>query len=491
MKHVLLIVHTKIFFPRMLEFGHLISKSSNFKPIFHFAYKTSWNNINDEIKVLKDQNFQISNNTRRFEARQTNSNKCEQSKSVPSFTGKLKNFIKAKLGLSFYSLISEFKCRLLYENFFVSFFKIRKRLAQVKELLQEELADIVIITSDVPSWDTGVFIRASRLEQIPTVVALSQTGPLDEAINVFSRKWYLSTTLPLNFILGKVYGKWVNQKNGKKFLMMVSGKTLARELLDVTMPQPWIESSSNADAVLIENEAYYQRGIQVGLQAENLHITGYPFHDVLYSGLSKPHECLNKIYSVHGLDPGKPILLTSLLPNYEGRDSSESDFPDYWDMVRFWIQSLVKYKEYHTIVTLHPSKQRSDFFHIEDMGATIARLSVPEIMPACHAYIASLSSTITMAIACGKPVINYDYAHYRNTHYSDVSGVIHVESKDEFIGTLDKLLLNPEYYAAVASAQSKDARRWGNVDGNAGKRILGVFDQLIDKYETTKAGTRS
>jgi hypothetical protein len=394
------------------------------------------------------------------------------------------------VGHGVYTVVSEALSRTLHDNFLISVKKIERRLAHVRRIFQEERADIVLMAADVPTWDTGIFIRAARMEGIPSIVCFSQTGPLDEATIVASKKWYLSTRLPMNFIAGKLYGKWVNERNGKQFLMMGAGKTLARELLGVTMAQPWIESSSNADAVIIENEAYLSRGRRAGLSAKNLYVTGCPFHDVLYSGLSRHDECLERIYSVHKIRVKKPIVLTSLLPNYQGRDNSESDFGSYAEMVSFWIGSLVHYDEYHTMVSLHPSQKVSEFSYIGEMGAIIARLPISEMMPACHIYVASLSSTITMALACGKPVINYDFAHYRNTHYEDAAGVIVVETRDEFRAALDRLLRNDEYYASVARAQSKDARRWGNVDGEAGKRILQLIAETMAKCTTAKRVAR-
>lgn len=481
-KRVLLIVHTRIFFPRMLELGHALATSTLYDAVFHFAYKSGWTHFDADIAHLERQGFGISAGTRRVQFRRQQAAAQHELAAVrarPSFRLRIKIWLKRQLGTDLSSVLSAFAVRLLHSNLVVSVIKLRRRLVRVRALLHEERPDIVVMSSDVPTWDTGAYIRCCCDHGIPTVVAFSQTGPLDEAAYVCSQKWHLNTALPLNFLLSNLYPKWSNQHNGKSFLMMGFGETLAKEMLDVSMPQPWIESSSNADAVLIENDAYYQRGLRAGLVANNLYVTGYPFHDVMHHCLANRQACRDRVRAAHGLQSDKPLILTSLLPNYASRKYSDPDFPTYEEMVSYWIQTLSKYDGYHTIVSLHPTQPRSEFAYIEDMGATIACLPMPEIMPACHIYVASLSSTITMAEACGIPVVNYDYAHYGNTHYADAPGVIEVTSRAQFERALDNLLCNSQYHAGIAAAQAKAAPRWGRIDGKAGERILGLFDGLI------------
>lgn len=480
-RRVLLVVHTRIFFPRMIEFGTILAQSGLYHPVFHFAYKSGWGNLDTDISLLKQRGFDVSAGTlragllRHGVASLINSSPNRQR---PSGRSHLKAWLNKILGSQCSAQIAAFANRLLNSNLVVSLAKGERRLLRIGKLLQEERPEIVVIAIDVPTWDTASYIRCCRKRGIPTVMAFSQTGPLDEAAYLCVQQWHLRTTLPLNFLMSKISPKWVYQLNGKRFLMMGFGETLAKELLGTTMPQPWIEGSSNADAVLVENQAYLQRGARAGLVASNLHVTGYPFHDALHCGLADRDACRARVRAAHGLRDNKPIILTSLLPNYAGRSHSDSDFATYEEMVRFWIETLVSYDEYHTIVSLHPTQVPAELAYIQDLGAVIACQPIPEIMPACHIYVASLSSTITMAAACGIPVLNYDYAHYGNTHYADARGVIHVTSRDQFSRRINKLLRNPSYHEEVSELQTADASRWGQLDGKAAERIIGLFRSL-------------
>jgi len=480
-KKVLLVVHTKLFFQRMLEFGQIVLESGQFEPVFHLAYKSGWEQIEQDIALLKDRQFRISEATRRSTTKSVQSAKKERKVSVKET---IIEAIKIPFRIFPKGLrmrLLEIRRDLLTKNIFMNFVSIRCRLFEIRQIYHVEKADIIVLSIDVPTWDTGVFIRAARIENIPTLVALSQTGPLDEASYVYSQIEALSTKRPWNYLLGMMYPQWVCRRDNKRFLMMSSGLTFVKELLGVSMPQPWIESSSHADAVLIESEAYLDRGISVGLKASNLFLTGLPFHDFLYSVQLKKEENLSRIYSLHALEPGKPIILTSLLPKYHGRDNSGPEHASYEDMVEYWMRSLSGYKQYHAILSLHPSQQYSDYAYVEKWGVKITRMPITEIMPLCHVFVTSLSSTITMAIACGVPVVNYDFVRYGNTHYDSAPGVIKVERKQEFKEALDKILNDNSYYQEIARLQQGQAKRWGMVDGQAGGRIVNVMNNLIMK----------
>jgi hypothetical protein len=479
MKKILLVVHTKTFFPRMFELGRSVAASGCFKPVFHFAFKTGWLRIDEDIHLLEQNGFQISAETRDF---------VKHKASVAGFSsigqGKKNVARVAKewlhvLPLPVRRMLSGVRTFLCRENLVVQVVRIMWRLLEIGRIIKQEGVSVVVLSVDVPTWDTGVFIKAARQQGMPTLVAFSQTGPLDEASHAYSQLAHLSLRWPWNYCLGKVYPKWVCERDGKKFLMMGFGSTLAKEVLGVSMPQPWIESSSYADVVLIESEAYLERGIQAGLKAENLLVTGLPFHDVLYSTQQCVEENSRRINSLHGFKQDKPIIVTSLLPKYSGRDNAGPEFRDYEDMVAFWIKTLTGYSEYNTILSLHPS-QDYDYSYVEQWGVKIAKVPITEIIPLCHIFVTSLSSTITMAIACGKPVINYDFAGYENTHYDAASGVFKIRKRQEFRDVLERLLKDEGCYQETVRLQQSQAKHWGNIDGHAGERIIRLMEKLTD-----------
>jgi hypothetical protein len=76
-----------------------------------------------------------------------------------------------------------------------------------------------------------------------------------------------------------------------------------------------------------------------------------------------------------------------------------------------------------------------------------------DMVPTCDFYVASVSSTIRWAIACGKPVINYDVYRYRYSDFLKVPGVFTMQEQHEFRSALNRLALDGEY-RKIAAAQN-------------------------------------
>ena len=117
------------------------------------------------------------------------------------------------------------------------------------------------------------------------------------------------------------------------------------------------------------------------------------------------------------------------------------------------------------------------------------------MVPACDIYVASISSTIRWAIACGKPVLNYDVYRYRYTDFLNVPGVLATEEQAEFRAMLQHLVDDPGYRRCLAGKQGTVASHWGLLDGRAGERMLALVDQLAGiphaQREPDQASVRS
>ena len=101
------------------------------------------------------------------------------------------------------------------------------------------------------------------------------------------------------------------------------------------------------------------------------------------------------------------------------------------------------------------------------------------LVPLCDLYVAAISATIRWAIACGKPVVNYDVFQYRFDDYDGVPGNILVNDIALLPAGAQRLAANPERLAALASAQSTVAQDWGRLDGESSRRMLALIDRLL------------
>lgn len=179
------------------------------------------------------------------------------------------------------------------------------------------------------------------------------------------------------------------------------------------------------------------------------------------------------------------MILSALPPDflYGVGGRPECDFKTYRQLVRFWVQSLADLDGYNIVIALHPSVSYEDMKYIEQWGVKIAQQPTASLIPLCHFYVASISATIQWAIACGKPVLNYDVYRYRYTDYAGAEGVITLEEQSDFVDVLRRLAQDEEFFTEMVSRQAACASQWGKLDGCSGQRMLQLFDQLVGQYE--------
>ena len=133
------------------------------------------------------------------------------------------------------------------------------------------------------------------------------------------------------------------------------------------------------------------------------------------------------------------------------------------------------------VVALHPSVPPADAVKYERYGARVALFNTAELVPLCDIFVASISSTIRWAIACSKPVVNYDVYRYRYTDFAGVKGVLTVEEQSEFVATMRRLASDVDFASGVREEQAAVAPLWGRLDGLSGRRLADLVRQLLPK----------
>jgi hypothetical protein len=149
--------------------------------------------------------------------------------------------------------------------------------------------------------------------------------------------------------------------------------------------------------------------------------------------------------------------------------------------VKFWIGAIASVQRYHRVICLHPSVSYDEFRHLEQAGVRIARRPTAELIPLCDLYVASVSSTIRWAIACGVPVVNYDVYRYRYTDFLAVPGVLRCEEQAEYVELLQRFDRDRDFERSMREQQASVAARWGRVDGKAGDRMLALFERMAQR----------
>jgi hypothetical protein len=288
----------------------------------------------------------------------------------------------------------------------------------------------------------------------------------------------------MNRFVGWLYPHWVRDWRGRKLIRMPWGRVLAMEWLGLAPPLPWVAGSGDADAIAVESEEMVRFYTDAGLPREQLVNTGSLTDDILAAAVQDAPVRKAALCRDLGLPVERPLLLSALPPDtlYMLGGRPQCDFQTYATLVEFWVRSLTAVQGWNIVILLHPSVSYESMRYIEEWGVKIACQPTAEMVPLCDLYVTSVSSTIRWAIACGKPVVNYDVYRYHYEGFMHVKGVLYTEEQAGFQELLQRLTTDIAFFQQTTQAQAQAAPNWGFLDGRSGQRMLELLDTLIENY---------
>lgn len=360
---------------------------------------------------------------------------------------------------------------------------LRRSVKSFRRILRDHDIRVVIIAESSPDYGAPVVIDAAHKEKIPVVVApIEQTRAHHVAENYLQAS-HLKLERPFNRLAAALYPRWVLAHRGEQMMRMEAVQLLAMEWAGLAPPHPWQIVGNREDAIAVDSETMKNVYFTEGVAANRMTVTGGPEHDILADLLPHAREKRELLYRDLGLPPDRPLLLSSLVQEHFVTGRPECDFQDLDSMVKFWVQTLGSARNYNVIINLHPShtykRDLSTWSYIEKWGVKICRDDLTALMPLCDIYVAAGSTTIPWAIACGKPVINYDVYRYGTAIYSSALGVLPVQEQRDFAAIVNRLTTDRAYYEEVAALQRACAGQWGVLDGGAGRRLAALCDRLV------------
>ncbi len=355
-----------------------------------------------------------------------------------------------------------------------------RRREFAERVLSNRRIDLLVLGGDMPGYDTSDFIAAAHHLDIPVaLVPSTMSNGLEQAEAYFHNPQFQLESRE-NRGAARRYPRWVREHRGRKLLRRPGGDILAMEELGTAPPHPWGFNSGFADVVCAESQEMIDYYLDCGLPREQIVDTGSPANDVLAEYAATAPQRRSELLRELGLVDDRPLIVAALPPDFLYLDGGrpECDFRKYDDLVAFWHRSLTSLGHCNVLLSLHPSVSPEAFRHLETDNLRIGPGNTASLVPLADVYVASVSSTIRWAIACGKPVINYDVYRYRYTDYLHVPGVATMEEQVEFVAELDRMANDVEYRRKRTLQQQSVADRWGRLDGLAGRRLLELFRKL-------------
>jgi hypothetical protein len=478
MKKVLLVIHHDAFGRQMARWAHVLKHQGDWEPIIYISAGYMWRHVTDcraeGISVLSPD----------LDPPPANVGEEKVEQVQPRVQQRLKDTLRQVPGLRRFVNV----CRQLGLPFriFSTMSVLSKQCHFVRHIIQKHRINVLLIAESCPDYGAPIYIHAAHREGIPVVTATLEQAKAHAYADTYLTANYLNIRRPLNRFVAAFYPRWVIAHRGRQLIRTEPTLLLALELLRMAPTHPWQMVGNQEDMVAVDSQAMLYHYISEGVALQQMAIVGRSEHDLMKEVLGNAKKLKTELYNRLGLPANRPMLLSPLVQEHYVSGCPECDFQDYEKMVEFWVKSLGAVRGYNVVVNLHPGHTYQQDPHawdyIEQWGVKICNQDLATLIPLCDIYVAAGSSTIPWAIACGKPVINYNIYRYPNCHYPSAPGVLTVCEQHEFVSTLNRLTSDPVYYEEIAARQATCAEYWGQLDGDAGGRLVRLFDQLVENY---------
>jgi hypothetical protein len=366
-------------------------------------------------------------------------------------------------------------------HFLVELLDLRASLVRVNAAFDALRPDMLVMSIDLAGYDTGAYVKVAHQRGCKVLLISSMMSiGLDQAEVYYNNRDYHVRGQTRKW-LARVFPHWVFKHRGRDILRCPPGRVLAMELLRIAPPKPWLFNSSWADAFNMESDAMLEYYAAAGISREQMVVTGSTSDDVMATAQPEMIERRERLYLTLGLPADRPLILTALPPDFLDQPGGrpECDFREYDALVDFWLKTCCSVPDHNVIIALHPSVPSADSVKFERYGARVAPLNTAELVPLCEVFVASISSTIRWAIACGKPVVNYDVYRYRYTDFVGIEGVLTFEEQHELVSVLHRLTTDPAYATEIRKKQAAVAPLWGRLDGKSGQRMVDLVRRLL------------
>jgi hypothetical protein len=367
-------------------------------------------------------------------------------------------------------------------NFFRDIHLFNKSTDQIRSMLHEIKPAYLILGGDMPGYDSALYIKEAKKLGIQSFVIPSTMSNGKEQAEIYFSDSQYHAAVTTHRIFALFFKNWSKQYREIMLFRVPIGRLLAIKLFQIEVEKPWVFNSTNADIVFLESLAMRDYYSAVGLAANNLVVTGAPTSDLIYEVDTDINGIKTRLRTKYCLDGYQKVVLIALPPDffYVVGGRPQSIYANHTEVINFFRRLICAHQSVKWIISLHPSMTKSDYGELELAGATIIDEPAYQLLPLCDIYLATVSSTIRWAIACGVPVINYDFYRYRYDDFESVDGVLYATTEEVFELLLNALLEQIDFLQRIKAQQQLSAPGWGLLDGKCCERINQEIQQQLN-----------
>jgi hypothetical protein len=371
---------------------------------------------------------------------------------------------------------------------FVYYTRIKMHQMRIRKYFKNNKTDILLLNEANTEYLTEVYVREAHKRNI-AVVVIPYTfctpaepaesyyhNPNHNLANYRFKKHFIRSFMP----------EWLYVHKKKTMLRLPFNQALVQKLLRVQSPQPWIQESTHAEAIISASQYDTDYLINIGIPAHQIKTIGIPNQDYLYNEYINASQNRERLYKELKLKPRSKLAVLAVPPNAlgMGQAAGEVEFKSYNDILDFWIEALCADAEkngWNIILAPHPTLDKSHLKKYETPYCKLSFAQTSKILPICDLFIASISTTIKWANTCGIPVLNYDVYKLRYEDFSKNTATINTEDKQEYLEYQHRLFGDDDYLQKVKKDQKALMDYWGILDGKCTERLISLLKSLGHK----------
>jgi glycosyltransferase involved in cell wall biosynthesis len=353
--------------------------------------------------------------------------------------------------------------------------QFRDEIAAARLVLRRHRPAAIVVGEDGVSGN-GPLIRAAQEAGIVVLVLPYEISGREDFVNYVEEKRREGRLLTLGDSdddrrVAERHPNWILPTSYGDVVIYPSHFILAREIAGLGVPDPWTTHGGTADYLAVGSESMREHYRREGLPEEKLIGLGSPYCDAMSDVLAADATAARAFAQATKIVPGRTRILISLPPSYHETRPGTSEFPTYEAMCRATVDACLSVPGAEVTLSIHPATPPEQQALLRRMDVTIFPEWVIRLIPRHDIFVTTFSSTIRWALACGKPVINYDAYQFRLEAFREARAMTTVRRTAD-LATQLTALADDETFARAAQRAAADSHNWGSLDGQNTRRIV-------------------
>lgn len=355
------------------------------------------------------------------------------------------------------------------------------QLDRLATALEELRPDAIALCDDGIACNT-VLCQAARSRNIPIYCFPYGNGRYEDLENEIALRETtdenFSVSSPGGDLVAAHYPKWVKTGRLSGRIFMRPEVILAWESLGISLENCWAIYGSEADRFFAISPGMARNVVQEGYAEEGIELAGSALGTLIHDIMTDGDSVEAAFRQPRTLENDRFTVLIAPPPNYHANRADQTEFPQSFEaMIEALIGPFRNRPEVDLTVSPHPATAPDDRQVYDRLGISTSSDYLLELIPQHDLMVSDFSSTIAWAIACGKPVLNYDFYNFGLAVYREAPGVVTIRPHEDYRELSARFTDDRAFWREIAEQQIAVSADWGTVGPDFAAKVSDVLEK--------------